>query len=113
MRPLVTGQMLCSTQNNANQVRNFISNRINAMQNFELTEPVTAFAYHRGLFMVNFSILAESVAAADGLFDYVVDNWSSGAQSNRILAGSTIRRTNNYDDEAEPREDEVIREATK
>jgi len=113
MRPLVTGQMLCSTQNNANQVRTFVTNRINTMQNFELTEPVTAFAYHGGRFMVNFSILADTVTDADGLFDYVVANWTSGGQANRILVGSTIRRTNNYDDEPEGQPDEVIREAVK
>lgn len=113
MRPLVTGQLICSTQNNANQVRNFVTNRINTMQNFELTEPVTAFRYHGGQFMVNVSILAESVIAADGLFDYVVANWTSGGQAARILAGSRIRRTNNYDDEATPLPDEVIREAIK
>ena len=113
MRPLVTGQLLCTTQNNANQVRNLITNRINAMQNFELTEPVAAFAYHGGRFMVNFSILAESVAEADSLFDYVVANWTSGSQANRILAGSVIRRTNNFDDEVAGQPDEVIRGATK
>lgn len=113
MRPLVTGQFLCSTQNNANQVRNFITNRINTMERFDMTEPVTAFAYHGGRFIVNFSIIAETVNAADGLFDYVVTNWSSGNQAARILAGSTIRRTDNHDDEGEGLPDEVIREATK
>ena len=113
MRSLVNGQMRCSTQNNANQVGTFITNRINTMQNFELTEPVTVLAYHGGLFMVNFSILAATVADADGLFDFVVDGWTSGPQSGRILTGSTIKRTNNFDDEGLGQPDEVVRQATK
>lgn len=113
MRPLVNGQLFCSTQNNANVVRNFITARIDTMQNFELTEPVTAMPYHGGRFVVNYSILAESVNAADNLYDYVVTNWTAGAQAARILSGSRIKRTNNYDDEGQGQPDEVVREAVK
>lgn len=113
MRPLVTGQLYCSTQNNANQVATFITNRINTMAGFTLTEPVRAFAWHNNQFIVNFSILCSSIADADSLFDYVVANWTSGGQAARILSTSRIRRTNNYDDEGLGQSDEVIREATK
>lgn len=62
---------------------------------------------------MNYSILAEDVTAADDLYDFVVDGWTSGGQASRILAGSTIKRTNNYDDEGLGQPDEIVRQATK
>lgn len=112
MKPLVTAQLKCSTQNNANQVRTFVQNKLATVDQFALDEPVTAMAYH-SQFLVNASVRCNTDIAADELFDWVVSNWTSGAQANRILSGSVVRRTNNYDDEGQGQADEVLREAIK
>ena len=113
MRPLVNGQLHASSQANANQLAAFITAKTDTFPEFDTTEPVTVMAYHGGLWLVNFSILADTVVNADDLYDFVVGGWTSGGQANRILVGSTIKRTNNYDDEGNNQPDEIVRQATK
>lgn len=114
MRPLITANLIVTTNGNGNNVATFITNRINQLgPGFELAAPVAVKNPPGNRILVNFSVFCATEPEAEQLFDDIVAAWTSGPQSGRIQPGSTLKRTRNYDDEGLGQPDEVMETATK
>jgi hypothetical protein len=101
-RPLIQMNLYCTTNADANNVRNAVEARILTNPARSLAEPTVVIAWHRNIQLVNSSVWCPDVADAIALFDEVVASWTQGPQSGRIRADSWVKRWTNREDEGLP-----------
>lgn len=105
MRPLIDAELACPSQANANSVATRLSTLIGRMTTPGLIVAPTVIQHPSRGWLVNVSVLAIAQGDADQLYTDIIDAWTSGTFAPRIAAGSIVKRTDNYDDEPEPRPD--------
>lgn len=113
MRPLIDAELLCPTQVNANSVATRLTTLIGRMTTPGLIVAPTVLQHPSRGWLVNASVLAVAQGDADQLYTDIIDAWTAGTFAARITTGSIVKRTDNYDDEPEPRPDYVLYTATK
>lgn len=105
MRPLIDAELACPTQSNANTVAGRLTTLIGRLTTPTVLVAPTVIQHPSRGWLVNCSVLAVSQGDADILYGDIIDTWTSGVNAPRIRPGSLVKRTDNYDDEAEPRPD--------
>ena len=113
MRPLIDAEIICNTEQNAATLVNRINAAISDLTTPNVTVSPTIIAYHNNTWLVNVSVACLNGTDADTLHAMLVDAWTSGQLASRLLAGSKVKRTNNYDDDGSGRTDDVLHVSTK
>lgn len=98
MRPLVYAQLICDTENDANQVLSRAQTAFNRLTLPAVEVAPTVIPWH-GRWLVQAVLRCATQADADDFYTQIVAAWASGPVSARIKTGSFVKRTNNYDDE--------------
>lgn len=107
MRPLVQALCLVNTANSGDQLVTRLNQKLATLTTPSIIDAPVSFSWH-GQPAVSVALRCLTEAEADSVHAEVVNAWTSGALANKILAGSWVKRTNNYDDEAASRPDETL-----
>ena len=108
MRPLIDAEVLCNTEQNAATLVNRINTAIANLTVPNVTVSPTIIAWHNNQWLVNVSVACLTETDADTLHAMLVDAWTTGSLASRLLSGSRVKRTNNFDDEGAGRPDDVL-----
>lgn len=107
MRPLVQALCLVNSANSGDQLVTRLSQKLATLTTPSVIDAPVSFTWH-GQPAVSVALRCLTEAEADSVHAEIVAAWTSGALANKILTGSWVKRTNNYDDEAEARPDQVL-----
>ena len=107
-KPRIHANLICSTAANANTVRTWLQGRIIARTRFMDDVPAVVSGVN-----VMYQGRFQSQAGADAIYNEIIAEWTSGANSGRILAGSWVGKHTCTHDDATPARCAWQTEATK